>query len=62
MQPLTQLDTAPKPVVMAAWAETLTESARHTLDHMSHTLTLAEAKVALVREMIAQRRERADAE
>ena len=62
MQPITQLDTPERSVVMAAWAATLAESARQTLDHMSTTLTLAEAMVAMVRELIAQRRDHTAAE
>jgi hypothetical protein len=40
---------------MAEWADTLTRGAHDALERMDMTLTLAEAKVVMVREMIAQR-------
>jgi hypothetical protein len=40
---------------MAQWAVVLTRSAQDAVERMDTTLTLAEAKVALVRELIALR-------
>jgi hypothetical protein len=40
---------------MAEWANVLTRSAHEALERMDTTLTLAEAKVAMVRELVAQR-------
>ena len=42
--------------VISEWAGTLTGDAQKALDRMDTTLTLAEAKVALVRRRIARRR------
>lgn len=44
---------------MGEWAEVLTRSAHDVLERMDTTLTLAEAKIALIRELAARRRERA---
>lgn len=46
----------PPPAVIADWAETLTVETRKALDRMDTTLTLAEAKVALMRRLLARRR------
>jgi hypothetical protein len=52
-------DTLPNPpvAVMADWAETLTRSAREALDRMDTTLSLSEAKLALIARIRARRRE-----
>lgn len=54
----TAADTIPNPpvAVMADWAETITRSAREALDRMDTTLSLAEAKVALVARIRARRK------
>lgn len=41
---------------MNEWAEVLAKSAHDALERIDSTLTLAEAKVAMVREMVARRR------
>ncbi len=43
--------------VIADWVTTLTKGARASLDRMDTRLTLAEAKVQLIRHMIERRRE-----
>jgi hypothetical protein len=52
----TDTDTTTRKVTaMFEWANVLTQSAHDALERMDTRLTLAEAKVAMVREMIAQR-------
>jgi hypothetical protein len=52
----TETDVTDRKVnAMAQWADVLTRSAHEALERMDTTLTLAEAKVAMVRELIAQR-------
>jgi len=44
-----------KVTAIAQWADVLTRSAHDALERMDTTLTLAEAKVAMIRELVAQR-------
>lgn len=43
--------------VIVEWVDVLTHSARDAINRMDTTLTLAEAKVALLRQLLARRRE-----
>jgi hypothetical protein len=58
MNPNRVTDPTSRPVsVMAEWADTLVRDAQKHLGRMDTTLTLAEAKVALVRRIIERRRQ-----
>ena len=58
MNPKSVTDPTCRPVtVMAEWANTLVRDAQKHLGRMDTTLTLAEAKVALVRRIIERRRQ-----
>jgi hypothetical protein len=47
-------------VVMTDWANTIILGAKQSLHRMDHTLTLTEAKIALIRDLMAKRRELKD--
>ena len=50
------------PATIADWAHVLVDEAQHALDRMDTTLTLTEAKIALVRRVRARREEFAPTE
>jgi hypothetical protein len=50
------------PTAIEDWAETIIHEAQHALDRMDTTLTLTEAKIALLRRLRTRREELALAE
>ena len=58
MNPQSAIDPTRRPVsVMTEWADTLVRDAQKHLGRMDTILTLAEAKVALVRRVLERRRQ-----
>lgn len=57
MPPINPTDPACRAEVAHDWTATLAAGTRQALARMDHTLTLAEVKVALVRQLRARRRE-----
>ncbi len=56
MRTITETDSSDRRVVaMSEWADLLVRGAHDALERMDHTLTLTEAKIAIVRELISQR-------
>jgi hypothetical protein len=57
MPPIDPTDSARRAETIHDWATTRAAGTRQALARMDHTLTLAEVKVALVRQLRARRRE-----